>query len=222
MYAQDFDELIPDSRDTYAGCASGVCTGLPGIPSPGVGMGLGYYGAAHICAMGERVYANDGINPGGLGLVYGPYIKNTQIFYCPDDPGNRGWAEACQVPTTPNGTVHTPGQHFGSYFLRHAHDAYSSLLGGNVTDSTVQTPAQPATLVEEGWHGGTARPYLWDGDQNGDPARYVNATFYDGHAKRLAIPWCLPDSNGTDCGFDGNWFAYNHQWYYPNNPLDVQ
>jgi prepilin-type N-terminal cleavage/methylation domain-containing protein/prepilin-type processing-associated H-X9-DG protein len=213
MYATDYDGTDPDSRVVWL-------NGLPGGPAPGAGLALGYYGATHLCDLGERVYANDGNNLGGLGLLYNPYIKNTQIFFCPDDPGNRGWAESCGVPNTPNAIAKTPGQHFGSYFMRHAHDAYSSIEGAAVTDSTVMTPSQLAEFIEEGWHGGTLRPYLWDGDQEGDAQRWCNVTFYDGHAKRLGIPWCLPDAT-TDCGFDGNWFAYNHQWYYPDNPLDV-
>lgn len=212
MYIQDFDEAFPDSRETWI-------NGLPGQPAPGAGLANGYYGASHICNFGMRLYANDGINLGGMGLVYMPYIKNVQIFRCPSDPGNRGWAEACGVPNTPNGTAKTPGEHFSSYYSRHAHDAYSSITGGSVKDSVIQTPAQLALFIEEGWHSGGQRPYLWDSTQAGDNVRYVNASFYDGHAKRMAIPWTLPDGPQY---FDGNWFQNNDGWNFANNPLDIK
>ena len=212
MYMQDYDGALPDSRLTWL-------NGLPGVPAPGNGLGLGYYGASHICNYSMRVYANDGINLGGMGMLYNPYIKNVQIFRCPSDPETRGWAEACGVPTSPNGKAITPGQHFSSYYQRHAHDAYSSITGNSVSDSLVQIPSQLALFIEEGWHGGTARPYLWDGTQAGDNTRFVNAAFYDGHAKRMAIPWILPTGANA---FDGNWIQNVHPWDYSQGIYDVK
>lgn len=212
MYAQDFDETYPDSRVTWFNGP-----GLPGTNN-GVWTNPGYYGAEHICRYAMRIYANDGKTLGGMGSIYMPYIKSTQIFRCPSDPGTRGWAEACGVPNTPNGTVKTPGDHFSSYYQRHAHDAYASIKGVSLKDSAIQLPSQIALFIEEGWHGGTARPYLWDGNQQGDSVRWVNATFYDGHAKRLGIPFVLPTGPG---GFDGNWIQKVDPWNFDNALRDT-
>lgn len=195
MYVQDYDQAYPDSRVT------GQINPVPN-----------YYGAEHICVYAHRLYANDGINLGGIGLVYSPYIKNTGVFRCPSDPLNRGWAEACGVPATPATTAApSPGAKFASYYQRHAHDAYSSLRGTPVIDAAVQLPASVALFIEEGWHGGHARPYLWDTTQAGDSVRFVNAVYYDGHAKRLGIPYVLATGPAA---FDGNWVANVHPWDY--------
>jgi prepilin-type N-terminal cleavage/methylation domain-containing protein/prepilin-type processing-associated H-X9-DG protein len=212
MYIQDYDESYPDSRVTW------TVGGNPAtFPAPG------YYGLAHICTYAQRRYAKDGNTLAGIAYVYNPYIKNIQIFRCPSDPGNRGWAETCNAngypaPNTPGAIAVTPGDKFSSYYQRHAHDAYSAISNASVKDSVVASQAQLALFIEEGWHGGHARPYLWDGTQAGDNARYVNACFYDGHAKRLAIPWILPTGPGA---FDGNWFQNNDGWNFANDPKDV-
>jgi prepilin-type N-terminal cleavage/methylation domain-containing protein/prepilin-type processing-associated H-X9-DG protein len=207
MYTQDYDETYADSRATWFDGAN------PVWPGPG------YYGPEHICRYAQRIYANDGNSLGGIALIYNPYIKNVQIFRCPSDPLNRGWAEACNAPNTPGATAVSPGAKFSSYYQRHAHDAYASIKGIAVADSTVQVPSQIALFIEEGWHGGHARPYLWDGVQAGDIQRWVNATYYDGHVKRLGILWVLPTGPG---GFDGNWIANVHPWDYSQPIVDVK
>ena len=208
MYKQDYDEAIADSRIATQQFENWR---WPGVAN--------YYGASHICAFAHRVYANNGIDLGGLGRVYTPYIKNVQIFRCPSDPGNRGWAEACGVPNTPNGQAVTPGAKFSSYYQRHAIDAYTSILNANLNDSSVQRPAQIAVFVEEGWHGGHNRPYMWDNTQAGDVVRYANVVFFDGHSKRLGVPFRTPIGTPS---FDANWFFYNHGWDFRSDPADVQ
>ncbi len=210
MYKQDYDESFPDSRVTWFNGG-----GSPNWPGPG------YYGGEHICRYAHRRYANDGVTLGGIGLTYNPYIKNIQIFRCPSDPGTRGWAEACGVPNTPGKTAVSPGDKFSSYYQRHAHDAWGSLKG-SVTDSLVQVPASLALFIEEGWHGGHSRPYLWDGTKAGDSTRFVNAAFYDGHAKRLGIPFVFNAGQGDVPNFDGNWVMRVHQWDYSQGIADVQ
>jgi prepilin-type N-terminal cleavage/methylation domain-containing protein len=91
MYVQDFDGAYPDSRVTWQRTPTDV-----NWPGPG------YYGGEHICRYAHRLYNDNGNDLGGIGMIYNPYIKNAQIFRCPSDPGNRGWAEACLVPNTPN------------------------------------------------------------------------------------------------------------------------
>jgi prepilin-type N-terminal cleavage/methylation domain-containing protein len=208
MYKQDYDEAYPDSRATW-------------FDGAGVWPGPNYYGAEHLCRYADRVYANDGKTLGGIGLIYNPYIKNVQIFRCPSDPGTRGWAEACGVPNTPSGPAVTPGDKFSSYFQRHAHDAFSSITGTAIKDSSVQYPAQLALFIEEGWHGGTARPFLWDGNKAGDSVRFVNASYYDGHAKRLGIPFVFNAGQGDVPNFDGNWVMKVHQWDYNQGIRDT-
>jgi prepilin-type N-terminal cleavage/methylation domain-containing protein len=208
MYKQDYDESYPDSRVTWFNGP-----GAPTWPGPN------YYGGEHICRYAHRRYANDGVTLGGIGLVYNPYIKNIQIFRCPSDPETRGWAEACGVPATTGTQANSAGAKFSSYYQRHAHDAYASLRNANVTDAVVQIPAQLAIFIEEGWHGGHRRPYLWDGDKAGDEVRFVNAVFYDGHAKRLGIPYVLPTGPPS---FDGNWVQNVHGWDYQQPITDVK
>jgi prepilin-type N-terminal cleavage/methylation domain-containing protein len=202
MYQTDYDGAFPDSRITGQ------------FPLDGQ-----YKGATHICVYAHRRYANDGNNLGGIGLAYNPYIKNIGIFRCPSDPGNRGWAEACGVPQTTGTQADSPGAKFSSYYQRHAHDAYAQISKNSLIDAAVQRPAQLAFFIEEAWHGGHQRPYLWDGTQAGDNTRFVNAVFYDGHARRLGVPWISPIGVPS---FDGNWFFYVDGWNYANNPVDVQ
>jgi prepilin-type N-terminal cleavage/methylation domain-containing protein/prepilin-type processing-associated H-X9-DG protein len=202
MYSTDYDGAFPDSRV------------MGTFPLDG-----GYKGAQHICDYAHRRFANDGNTPGGIGLVYMPYIKNMQIFHCPSDPGTRGWAEACGVPNTPGTQAPSPGAKFSSYYQRHAHDAYSQILNSSVTDATVQLPAQLALFIEEAWHGGHARPFLWDGTQAGDNVRFVNAVYFDGHAKRLGVPFTTPLGVAN---FDGNWVFEVHHWDYRQPIFDLR
>lgn len=206
MYKQDYDEAYPDSRDTW-------------FDGAGVWPGPGYYGAEHICRYAHRRYANDGNTLGGIALLYNPYIKNVQIFRCPSDPETRGWAQACGAPTTTGTAADSPGAKFSSYYQRHAHDAFASLSNSPVKDSLVQVPSQLALFIEEGWHGGHQRPYLWDLTKAGDEVRFVNAAYYDGHAKRLGIPYILPTGPPA---FDGNWVQRVHAWDYNQPIVDVQ
>jgi len=208
MYISDYDGAYPDSRVTWFNG-----------PGDGIWPGPNYYGAEHICRYAHRVYANDGRTLGGIGLIYNPYIKNTAIFRCPSDPEIRGWAEACGVPNTPGAAAVSPGAKFSSYYQRHAHDAFSSIRNGSLKDASVQLPANLALFIEEGWHGGHARPYLWDITKAGDEVRYVNAVYFDGHAKRLGIPYILPTGPPY---FDGNWIQRVHPWDYTQAIKDVE
>jgi prepilin-type N-terminal cleavage/methylation domain-containing protein/prepilin-type processing-associated H-X9-DG protein len=208
MYKGDYDEAFADSRAFWSEY------GAQTWPGPN------YYGADHLLKFADRRVANDGINPGGIGRAYNPYIKSMQIFRCPSDPETRGWGSGntcCVKTNVPPGNLPYPGaeQKMSSYFQRHAHDAYASIKGGNVTDSIVQVPASLALFIEEGWHSGGSRPFLWDGTAAGDSTRFVNAAFYDGHVKRLGIPFNFnPGGTGNIGGFDGNWVQRVHPWDY--------
>jgi len=203
MYVQDYDQAYPDSRVAGTFALDGQ-----------------YKGAAHLCDWADRIYANDGNTVAGVGATYAPYIKNIQVFRCPSDPKTRGWGGSCGIPTTgPNTAAPSPDAKLSSYFQRHAHDAYAQLRSSSVTDSLVQQPSQVALFIEEGWHGGHSRPYMWDATQAGDNVRFANAVFYDGHAKRLGVPFV--SSLGT-ANFDINWVFYVHQWDYSQPIKDVQ
>jgi prepilin-type N-terminal cleavage/methylation domain-containing protein len=209
MYQTDYDGSYADSRHTW------FEYGAPIWPGPN------YYGGDHIWKFAHRRYANDGNTPGGVARVYGPYIKSQQMFRCPSDPENRGWANGCCFTDTPGTAARSREAKASSYYQRHAHDAYSSLMDASVTDALVQRPAQLAMFIEEGWHGGHARPYLWDGVQAGDSTRFVNAVYYDGHAKRLGIPYVFNAGQGPVPSFDGNWIMRVHQWDYRQEVHDV-
>jgi prepilin-type N-terminal cleavage/methylation domain-containing protein/prepilin-type processing-associated H-X9-DG protein len=203
MYKTDYDEAFADSRAFWYEYGSPIWPGA------------GYYGGDHIFKFADRRYANDGRTPGGLGRAYSPYIKNQQIFRCPSDPETRGWGNPCCYTTTPNTPAPSLENKVSSYFQRHSHDAYASIKNGNVTDSIVQLPASLALFIEEGWHSGGSRPYLWDGTKAGDETRFVNAAFYDGHVKRLGIPFRFnPGGTGNIDSFDGNWVQRVHPWDY--------
>ena len=182
MYVQDYDESYCDSRmstDTIdgAGCST-------------IGKAATYYGAAHITCWGVRLY-----QPGtatttkllaGYPLRLQPYVKNAQVFLCPSDSNVDRWIA---------------GSERSSYYQRHAHDAFASIQGANIKQSTIQRPAQLAYFVEEFWHAGTV-PYAWDGTNTG--ARGSNAVYYDGHAKWLKVNYVTGNNNIG--AYDLNWF----------------
>jgi len=195
MYAQDYDEAYPDSQITTDALDGPGCTHNP---TP-------YQGALHINCWGIRLYY-----PGtgtttqvlaGYPLRLFPYVKNAQLFRCPSDNLVGRWID---------------GNERGSYYMRHAHDAYVASGYGVVRMAVVQRPAQLAVFIEEMWHYGGSDPYAFNGTDTGTKAS--NAAFYDGHAKYINVPFRTP--LGTP-NYDLNWFFQGHQWYFPYDPFDV-
>ena len=177
MYASDYDESFPDSRVVW--------TAGPWPP--------GYRGAWHIQNYAIRLWSDDTQTAvAGIGRVLNPYTKNTGIFYCPSDNGVGRWIS---------------GRQRGSYYWRHALDAYAGITNTNIKDSKLRLPAQMAMLLEEAWHWGGPSPYMWTGASEG--TKDAQAAFMDGHVKILKVPQVSP--LGTP-NYDINWFFQGHGW----------
>jgi len=205
MYQGDYDEAYADSRvatNAIDGTAYGACSSI-GTP------GTAYMGALHIQCWGIALYY-----PGtgrttqvvvGYPLRFMPYVKNVGIFRCPSDNLLDRWIT---------------GNDRGSYYQRHAHDAYCTANGAPTTikQSTILRPAQLAYFVEEFWHAGGGNPWAWDTNSTkGNEG--MNASFYDGHAKYMPVNFRM--GNLGIINYDINWFFNNHQWYFPYDPVDV-
>ena len=196
MYAQDFDESYPDSRAST--------DALDGAGCSGIGAGAPHYsGGAHIQCWGIRLFSpgtgKTSQIPAGYPARLLPYVKNVQIFRCPSDNLSDRWIT---------------GSERGSYYQRHAHDAFAGISGGNVTLAAIQRPANLGYYIEEAWHAGVGSPYLWDGTNVG--AKSSNTTYYDGHAKYLKVNFTTGDQNHTT--YDVNWFFNKDSWNYANDP----
>ncbi len=184
QYAQDYDETYPDSYVMGPG-ARGV-----------------YYGAWHITEYAVRVWTNDNQTAlWGIARTINPYLKNTQIFYCPSDPLPGRWIS---------------GRQRGSYYWRHALDAYGS-IEGPCKLATFRQPAEMMILVEEGWHWGGDTPWCWHAGVNKGVID-INAAYADGHVKISKVPQTTPLGVPS---YDINWFYRNHHWHLPSNPIDT-
>lgn len=160
-----------------------------------------YNGGNSITQYAVRVWSDDTQTQlAGIGAILNPYVKNTQVFLCPSDNNVGRWISEKQR---------------GSYYWRHALDAYSSIYNSNVKQSVIKRPAQLAMLVEEAWHWGGTSPYCWSGDPEG--SKGVNACFVDGHVKVLKVP--RVSSLGVP-SFDINWFFQNAGWDLNADPAD--
>jgi prepilin-type N-terminal cleavage/methylation domain-containing protein len=207
MYAQDFDEAYADSR-----VATTAIDGTWDAPCSNIWLTPGYKGALHIECWAIALYYRGTGNTTkvvvGYPLRLMPYVKNDKIFRCPSDNNVDRWFVG-------------NGPDRGSYYQRHAHDAYAISVNGVVKMPLIMRPAQLAFFVEEFWHAGGADPYAWNGNNTG--AKGMNATFYDGHSKYMQVNWnaSLTPASYALNNYDINWFFGNHQWYYPNDPFDV-
>jgi hypothetical protein len=185
QYSSDYDESFADSR----------AVGVPGG---------GYSGATHITAFAVRVWTDDTQTAlAGIGRIYSPYIKNTQIFVCPSDNRSDRWIS---------------GKQRGSYYWRHALDTESAINNRNIRQPDLQHPAQMAFLVEEAWHWGGGSRFCWTATNDG-ATKDINAVYADGHAKLLRVPFV--SAIGTP-NYDLNWFFYNTGWGVDNDPVDYK
>jgi len=177
MYAGDYKDCFPDSRN------------VPGWPNAWGN----YYGADHIQRYAIRVYTDDTrTNLDGIGLVLSSYLTDRKIWECPSDSGADRWIA---------------GRQRGSYYWRHALDAYASIQGKSVKDTTAKRPSQLAMLIEEAWHSGASTPYCWSGDP--EQSKKCNGAFIDGHAAAVNTP--KVSSLGV-ANFDMNWFYNGTNW----------
>jgi prepilin-type N-terminal cleavage/methylation domain-containing protein/prepilin-type processing-associated H-X9-DG protein len=177
MYAGDYKNSFPDSRNE------------PGWSFPAGA----YQGADHITRYAVRVYTDDSRTTlDGIGLVLSPYLSDRKVWECPSDSGAGRWIS---------------GQQRGSYYWRHALDAYAAIQNRSVKDTVAKRPSQMAMLVEEAWHSGASTPYCWSGDA--DQSKKCNGAFMDGHAAALNVPRVSAIGVGS---FDLNWFFYGTNW----------
>jgi len=160
MYCQDYDETFPSARI------------VPGCPFPDYGASVPFMIAA------ERT------NQGWPNL-FQPYVKNTQLFWCPSDSSGPS--------TAPNATV--------SYFWRHCVDVHGIILGGP-KDSDFSFPSQQIIIHERhDWH--LNKIGFW----NTNPGtRQANCVFADGHAKGYR------NFTGRGPNSDPNWFDRVDGW----------
>jgi prepilin-type N-terminal cleavage/methylation domain-containing protein/prepilin-type processing-associated H-X9-DG protein len=188
MYAGDYKNCFPDSR----------CT--PGWSFPAGA----YQGADHISRYAVRIYTDDNQTAlAGIGLVLSSYLTDRKIWECPSDSGADRWGL---------------DRERGSYYWRHALDAYGAVANKSVKDTVAKRPSQMAMLVEEAWHSGGTSPYCWSGDP--DQSKKCNGAFMDGHAAALSVP--KVSAIGTP-NFDLNWFFYGTNWDISGgDPYDQQ
>ncbi len=163
----------------------------------------GYLGGVHINDYAIRIWTDPTqTTVGGMAKVLGPYVKNQQMFVCPSDPKVDRWIS---------------GRERGSYYMRHAIDAYAFSVRMPANESVVKRPSQLMLSVEEAWHWGGAEPWCWTTNNIGSN-KDINAVFFDGHAKVSKTYWDA--GNQHIPYYDTNWFYNNHGWYFLNDPYD--
>ena len=138
-----------------------------------------------------------------------PYVKNQQIFRCPDDTANdvSTWAEA----PPPDGNVapfHT------SYI------ASESVMYNSPTLAALQAPSGTVLLCDGAVRAATTAPYTTETDK---PTAWnlVDPTY--GPAQTSNLDWGAPKARHTNLSevafADGHVKAMRPgQWYYPNSP----
>jgi len=207
MYAQDYDETFPDSRLSMLAPDGGPGAGGQGATCDGKSWVPGVYqGAGHIQCWGIRLYS-----PGtatttkvlaGYPARLNSYVKNDQVYRCPSDSLVDRWIT---------------GRERGSYYQRHAHDAWAQIVG-SVKQSTIIRPANLGYYIEEGWHAGNDNPYMWTDQKTG--AKGANTIFYDGHVKVLQVNY-IPGTTPGLINYDINWFFNKTSWPFDQDPSDV-
>jgi len=140
---------------------------------------------------------------GGMVYMLNPYIKNTQVFKCPSDPGDDYWARNDGASWYPNAPwSRTPT----SYMFRHVFDCNGA--SGNPTlgtnEASIGYPANDMVFIEmAAWH--REKLPVWDGPPPKMPptTRTVNASYADGHVKIFTLNYQQPASWNPN--FDMNW-----------------
>ena len=164
MYVQDYDEMFPSSRIV-----------------PGTQAHWGDYG--WMVANGVQTITDTQLQ--GYPSLLQPYIKNTQIFWCPSDTNSPSDVPTAQV----------------SYFWRHCVDV-SGWINGGPKDASFCRPSEQIIVYEYfDFHGDKVG--LW----NTTPGvRLINSCFADGHVK------VYKNFTGRGPNNDANWFDMVHGW----------
>ncbi len=191
MYAQDFDEKFP--MGTY-----------PGPRNWEVNLDVTSYGGTNQWADCGGFWK--GFDPKDGGPVYtgcayggefyrtlmrvqlGPYIKNTQIWYCPSDPYRSAGGDDLKMGLQsyqwfPNWVYNTPG------------DGFPQARGPEgVVDLASENPSEISSHVSTRIIFAERGIFGWDGpdgcggtckNTNSNHTRGYNAVYFDGHAKMV-------------------------------------
>lgn len=173
MYTQDYDETYPIEREPY------------NYYDPG------YNGA------GVPQYS------GTWRYFIQPYIKNTQLFHCPDDTRNVGWSEGYLDDTI----YHCHGSNANDNFhLSYAYNGY--VFSGPTTMASISTPANIIMLLETRMEYPDLGLWVFPWDLSGvfglpgagpfnSHNGIMNWAFADGHAKALKLAATLQQNPTT-------------------------
>jgi len=196
MYAQDYDEVLPQPGSLPRWQANGTA-----------------------CGDATAMRVPDGTNivrmmNGGLQWFLEPYVKNNGIFKCPSDTGENYWGRSS------TGWPWSNCAFFGkptSYHFRHVFQcaggaAHNATFGNGVWQGTnlaqLGTPADQIMLFEAASFHLEKRPLYGGVHPAGPPmppppGRQFVAGYADGHVKAYRITVNKPSWNPN---FDMNWF----------------
>ncbi len=175
----------------------------PDSSSTGLNYASGYLGGTHINDYAIRIWSDDSqTNVAGMAKTLGPYVKNQQMFVCPSDPKVDRWIG---------------GKQRGSYYMRHALDAYAFSFQHSLNEAALKRPSQLILAGEEAWHWGGSSPWFWDTADAGSPKDF-NGLYMDGHAKVSKQPYITPLGTAS---YDFNWVFQGHQWQYEWDIYDM-
>jgi prepilin-type N-terminal cleavage/methylation domain-containing protein len=191
MYAQDNDGILPPERET-------IDTADPVDPGfSGAGMGSTTVTDPNGCTWHYAIY---------------PYVKNREVFHCPEDVHNANWSEGY----LDDSVFQCHGYNFADMF--HITYAYNGNLLDNDAGTALDSVASPAgeiLLIETRdfyadlglWDLGTNESGTW-GVQGAGPFNshngILNWSFFDGHCKSLKFAATL-----------------SPQWMWTNEPSPV-
>jgi prepilin-type N-terminal cleavage/methylation domain-containing protein/prepilin-type processing-associated H-X9-DG protein len=169
MYCQDYDEKGP----FY--CSNGR---LGAWPCGGQTCGMAQYYAADVNGGAGNIGAS-------AGAVLSPYIKNTQIFYCPSNGNNSSmwpqinyWTEFNRRAAGTTWII--PGSNYPPAQMPIVLDAMTWATCGTLLPATVYCGANPSTAPGPGAHNG-----MW------------NIAYLDGHVKSQAWANVVMDDGTT-------------------------
>ncbi len=216
MYAQDYDEEFP--MGTYNGPRNWEVN--PDVPQQNLG-----WNDCWIDANGQGPGKWAGFNPGDGGPNYvgcayggefyrtlmtvqvGPYIKNTQIWYCPSDKFRR--------PSRENITTGMQSYQWFPNWIYNANCCWGNVRYPDGTFKVLENPSEKVDIPAErmlfiergafGWDGPDARDWGCQPAPNStfNHPRGYNCTYFDGHAKLVPYgkKWTtIPATGwGPDC-----------------------
>ncbi len=197
VYAIDYADNLPDYRVQWGDAPQ------PATYSPLFGNDLiSFYSHRLYAPPGNASGQGGGAELAGIGKSFGRYARGDLRFMrCPSDPLDRA-------------DYFVPAAERSSYFWRHALDAFVFNTGYSVNLSHVSNPGRLVAFHEQAWHDGD-QANRWAAADTQGPKR-VNASFLDGHAAVMDVPY----QAATDT-HDANWFFHNSGWDLRERPYDI-